>query len=87
MFCLLTLPFQIAFGLLLLPFVLLKWTIKLLVGLALLPFVLLFSLLVFGFVAFAIATVVLVPLIPFALGIGFILLLVRIATRPIRAAI
>jgi hypothetical protein len=80
MFCLLTLPFQLFFGLLLLPFLLIKWTIKLLLGLALLPFVLLFAGIVVVLTFLAVLTAVIVPLIPFALAIGFIWFLVRLAS-------
>jgi len=80
MLCLLTLPFQLFFGLLLLPFLLIKWTIKLLLGLAILPFVLLFAAIVFGVTLLAVVAAVAVPLIPFALAIGFIWFLVRLAS-------
>jgi len=80
MFWLLTLPFRLFFGLLLLPFLMIKWAVKLVVGLAILPFVLLFVLLAVGLAFLAIMAAVIVPLIPFALALGFIWFLVRLAS-------
>ena len=80
MLCLLLLPFQLFFGLLFLPFIILRGIVKLMVGLAVLPFVLLFTIVAVGAALFVLAAAVLVPLLPFAFAAAFIWLLVRLAS-------
>ena len=80
MLCLLLLPFRLFFGLLLLPLLMVKWAVKLMIGLAILPFVLLFAFIAAGLVFLAVMAAVIVPLLPFALAIGFIWFLVKLAS-------
>lgn len=82
MFHLLTLPFRLAFGLvlgililpfalLLLPFLLLRFVVKALVGLIVLPFALVAAAFGIFFAALGLALAVIVPLLPLALiGLG-----------------
>jgi hypothetical protein len=89
MFFLLTLPFRIAFGLLLLPFVLLllpflllRVLIKSVVFLLVLPFVLLTAGAALLMAFLAVVCVLMIPLLPFAFIALFIWAVVR-STRPV----
>ena len=96
MFYLLTLPFRILFGLLLLPFALLaipfallllpflilRFVIKAAVAVVLLPLVLFIAAIVCVALAVAFSLALLAPLLPFALAALFIWVVVRAASRP-----
>jgi len=78
-FCLLTLPFRLLFGILFLPFLLLRFFLKLVAAIVLLPLFLFvgFILLLVGGVALLFA--VLAPLIPLALLVFGIVAAVKLA--------
>jgi len=85
MLCLLLLPFQLMFGLLFLPFLLLRAVLKLLTALILLPIVLAVAVagLVIAGLAFSFA--VLLPLLPFAAAALVIWAIVKLAAHPAAA--
>lgn len=93
MFCLLTLPFRIFFGVLfailllpftvlLLPFLLLRFVIKTAVFLLVMPFVLLAAVVALGVAFVAVFFALLVPLLPIAFVVFCVWAIVRMASRP-----
>ena len=91
MISLLLLPFKLAFclvfGVLFLPFLILRGIIKLAVALFVLPLVAFFVFAVFAVVAMTFAFVVLLPLIPFAIALFLVFAVVRLASHPRPAAL
>jgi hypothetical protein len=92
-FCLLTLPFRIFFGVLfailllpftvlLLPFLLLRFVIKTAVFLLVMPFVLLAAVVALGVAFVAVFFALLVPLLPIAFVVFCVWAIVRMASRP-----
>ena len=93
MFCLLTLPFRIVFGilvailllpftLLLLPFLLLRVLVKTAIFLVVMPFVLLATLIALGVAFAAVVFALLTPLLPIAFVAFCVWAIVRTASRP-----
>jgi hypothetical protein len=81
------LAFLLTFGVLFLPFLILRGIIKLAVALFVLPFVALFVFAILAVIATAFALALLVPLIPFAIALFLIFAVVRLASHPRAAAL
>ena len=93
MFCLLTMPFKILFGvllavlllpfaILLVPFFLLRFLIKAAVLIVVMPFVLIAVLIVFGVALTGVLLALLVPLLPFAFVAFCVWAVARMASGP-----
>jgi len=82
MFCLLTFPLHLAFGILFLPFLLIRILIKTLVALIMIPIALVTAALSIGVGLLVVGLLLAIPLMPFVLIGLFIWAIVRLTSRP-----